>query len=119
MAELATLMLANLVEVFGERDGDRRRAAIARVHHPQVVFTDHDGEASGHAALDEAVARLHARLAPDFEFAPAGDVDLIGDLGYLAWQLGAPGQPPVVRGADIAFARDGRIGRLYVVLTGP
>jgi hypothetical protein len=34
MAEIAELMRANLLEVFGERDGERRRAAIARIHQP-------------------------------------------------------------------------------------
>lgn len=116
MAELADLMRANLLEVFGEHDGERRRAAIARVHHPEVEFSDHTEVVIGHAALDAAIERLHARIG-ELPFRPAGDVQLVGDLGYLPWEFGPEGQAPIATGADIAFARDGRIAKLYVVLT--
>jgi len=79
-------MPANPVEVFGERDGERRRAAIARIHQPDVVFHDPGGPVTGHEALH-------------------GKVQGILD-----------GAPPVVRGVDIALVRDGRIAQLYTLL---
>lgn len=115
---IADLLRANLLEVFGQRDPELRRAAIGRIHQPGVEFSDHDGVNVGHAALDAAVEQLHARLDPSFAFREAGELQLIGDLAYLPWELGPAGEPPVVRGADIAFVRDGLIAKLYVVLTG-
>jgi len=37
-------------------------------------------------------------------------------MGYLAWNLGPEGQPPVVRGVDTCFIRDGRIAKVYTLL---
>jgi len=37
-------------------------------------------------------------------------------MGYLAWNLGPEGQPPVVRGLDACFVRDGRIATVYTIL---
>jgi hypothetical protein len=54
--------------------------------------------------------------APDFVFSPAGDVRVVQDLGYLAWNLGPEGQPPVVRGVDVALVEGGLIARVYTLL---
>ena len=50
-------------------------------------------------------------------FSPAGAILVNHDLGYLAWNLGPDGHPPVVRGIDIALVENGRIARLYTLLT--
>ena len=115
MAEIAELMRANLLDVFGERDPERRRAAIARTYHPDVVFSVGDDKSIGHEALDAAVKDI-LDGAPDFAFSPDGDILVNDDLGYLAWKLGPEGAPPVVRGLDIALVRDGLIVRLYTFL---
>jgi hypothetical protein len=115
MASIAELMQGNLGEVFNERDADRRRAAIARIYAPDVEFSDPEGTVTGHEALD---AKAQALLdgAPDFVFTPGGPVHVVRDLGYLAWNFGPDGQPPVVQGADIALVRDGLIASLYTLL---
>ena len=115
MPTIAELMHANLVEVFGERDAQRRRAAIARTYTADVEFSDPEATVTGHAALDEKAQAVLDR-SPGFVFAPVGSVQVVKDLGYLAWQLGPEGQPPVVRGADVALVRDGLIGSLYTML---
>jgi SnoaL-like protein len=109
------LMRANLLEVFGERDPDRRRAAIARICAPDVEFADPEETVVGHAALD-AKAQGILDQAPGFVFAPDGPVRVVQDLGYLAWGFGPQGGPPVVRGADIALVRDGLITSLHTLL---
>lgn len=115
MATTEELMRATLLEVFDERDGERRRAAIARTYAPDVRFSDPDEVVVGHAALD-AKAQGILDGAPDFVFSPAGKVHVSDDLGYLAWNFGPEGQPPAVRGVDVAHVRDGLITSIYTLL---
>ncbi|WP_368496602.1 nuclear transport factor 2 family protein [Herbiconiux sp. A18JL235] len=115
-ASIEQLMHANLLEVFAEKDFDRRAEAIARTYTEGVVFTDPDEVVVGRDALN-AKAQALADQSPDFEFSPAGPVYVNHDLGYLAWNLGPAGQPPVVKGIDICFAENGLIAKIYTLLT--
>ncbi|MHA3704391.1 nuclear transport factor 2 family protein [Jatrophihabitans sp. YIM 134969] len=115
MTDVATLMHANLFEVFGERDAARRRAAVDRTYAEGVVFADPEAVVTGRDALDAKAAGLLAS-APDFVFTAAGEVMVNHDLGHLAWNLGPEGQPPVVRGLDIALVEDGLITKLWTFL---
>ncbi|MFE7507425.1 nuclear transport factor 2 family protein [Promicromonospora sp. NPDC057488] len=112
---LEKLMRANLLEVFGERDADRRAEAIRRTYTQDVVFADAEGQVEGHEAL-HAKAQGILDGAPGFVFRPDGDFYQVQDLGYLAWALGQEGAPPVVRGTDMGFVRDGRLAKVYTVL---
>ena len=116
MAAVAELMRANLLDVFNERDDDRRRAAIARTYTTDVTFLDPDEVVTGHEALDEKARRL-LDGSPDLVFTPGGPVLVNHDLGHLAWNLGPADGEPVVRGIDIALVADGLIARLYTILT--
>lgn len=113
---LDTLLHANLIEVFGERDPGKRRAAIARTYTPDVEFLDPEEVVVGHEALDAKAQRL-LDGAPGFVFTPAGPAYENHDLGYLAWHFGPEGAPPVVSGLDICFVVDGRIAKVYTILT--
>lgn len=115
MPEIEALMRANLLDVFGERDPERRRAAIARTYAADVKFSDPDEVIVGHDALD-AKAQALLDQAPAFVFSPAGPVYVNQDMGYLAWNLGPEGADPVVRGVDIALTENGLITSLYTVL---
>lgn len=115
MTAVAELMQANLFEVFNERDQSRRRAAIARIYAPDVKFIDPDEIVAGHDALDAKAGRLLDE-APAFVFSAAGPVLVNHDMGYLAWNFGPEGQPPVVRGFDIALVEAGLIGSVYTML---
>lgn len=115
-SRLSALLHANLIEVFGERDPEKRRAAIARTYTETVVFNDPDEVVVGREALD---AKVQAILdgAPGFVFAPAGPAIENHDMGYLAWQLGPEGGEPVVRGFDVCFLDGDLLGKVYTVLT--
>ena len=115
MVDIADLMRANLLEVFGERDPQRRRAAIERIYRPDVTFSDPDGVVRGRDALDAKAQRILDE-SPGFVFSAAGPVRIVQDLGYLAWGFGPQGADPVVRGADIALIRDGAIASVYTML---
>jgi hypothetical protein len=112
---IAGLMHANLHDVFGERDEDRRRATIAQVYTDDVVFTDPEGTVSGHASLDRKIHLLLER-SPGFVFAEDGPLYSGTDSACLAWRFGPEGQPPVVRGVDFASIRNGRISSVTTLL---
>lgn len=111
------LVRANVLEVFGERDSTRRLAAIERLHASQVVFTDPDGSVTGHQALNAKARGILASAPPDFVFRPAGSAYSAGDIAYIRWSFGPDGGPPVVTGTDVVVVSDGRISRLYTMLT--
>ena len=115
-ARIRELMLANLFAVFNVRDPERRLQAIARNYADDVIWSDPDGTMHGHEEMDKQAQRLLDRM-PDFVFSAAGPVYVSGDLGLLAFNLGLPEQPPAVSGIDVALVRDGRIARLYTLLT--
>ena len=115
-ARIRKLLLANLFAVFGERDRERRLQVIARNYTDDVIWTDPDGTTQGHEAMNEQAQKLLQRM-PDFVFSAAGPVHVSRDLGLLAFNLGVPEQPPAVSGIDVALVRDGRIARLYTLLT--
>lgn len=115
MATIEELMTANLLEVFNERDGDRRRAAIVRTYVADVRFSDPEDTAVGHDAVDAKAQRLLDE-SPEFVFIPDGSIHVSDNLGYLAWGFGPLGKPPIVRGADIALVSNGLITHLYTLL---
>ncbi len=115
-ARIRELMLANLFAVFSERDPGRRLEVIARNYTEDVIWTDSDGTTQGHEAMNEQAQKLLDRM-PDFAFSAAGPAHVSRDLGLLAFNLGLPEHPPAVSGIDVALVRDGRIARLYTLLT--
>jgi SnoaL-like domain len=115
-ARIRELMLENLFAVFNVRDPKVRWEAIVRNYTEDVIWSDPDGTTQGHEALNEQAQKLLARM-PDFVFSAAGPVHVSHDLGLLSFNLGVPEQPPAVSGVDVALVRDGRIARLYTLLT--
>jgi hypothetical protein len=115
-ARIRELMLANLFEVFDERDPNRRLDVIARNYTEDVIWSDPDGTIQGHEAMNEQAQKLLDRM-PDFVFSAAGPVHVSRDLGLLSFNLGVAKQSPAVSGVDVALVRDGRIAVLYTLLT--
>jgi ketosteroid isomerase-like protein len=115
-ARIRELMLDNFSAVFNQRDPERRLKAITANYTEDVIWTDPEGTAQGHQAMNELGQKLLDRL-PNFVFSAAGPVHVSGDLGLLAFNLGIPEQPPAFSGIDVALVRDGRIALLYTILT--
>jgi hypothetical protein len=116
-ATIEVLMQGNLLEVFNERDPERRRAAIERIYSPDVRWTDDESVSVGHDALDAKADALQAGLGP-LQFVTAGPVHGLTGFGHLAWHLVAEeGGTPQMSGFDVAIIRDGVIAELYTVLT--
>jgi len=116
---IAQLMHANLLDVFNDRDHERRRAAIARIYADDIRWTDDDGVTIGHSALDAKAIELQAKLG-NLQLVAAGPTYQTLGLGYQAFQLVEPGgNTPVSSGFDVAIVRDRVIAELYTVLTDP
>jgi hypothetical protein len=115
-ARIRELLLENLFAVFNVRDPGRRLEAIERNYTEDVTWTDPEGTMRGHTAMNEQAQKLLDSI-PDFVFSAGGPVHVSGDLGLLAFNLGAPEQPPAVSGIDVALVRDGRIAVLHTLLT--
>jgi hypothetical protein len=110
------LMTSNLLEVFNERDPQRRRDAIARTYAADVRWSDDEGVTVGHAALDAKAQSLQSGLGP-LQFVAAGPVRQTTGLGCLAWHLVDGDDTPRMSGFDVAIIRDDVIAELYTVLT--
>ncbi|AZG47651.1 nuclear transport factor 2 family protein [Gordonia insulae] len=116
--DITRLMEANLLEVFGERDHDRRRDAIARTYTPDVVFTDAEGTVTGHEQISAKVDALLDGPLNGLDFVKAGPIHQVPGMGHLAWSVVAPGSDTVIAsGFDVALIEDGKIARLFTVLT--
>ena len=114
-ARIRELMLVNLFAVFNQRDAERRLKAIAGNYTDGVIWTDPEGTTHGHEALNDRAQKLLDGL-PGSVFTAAGPIHVSRDLGHLAFNLGAPEQPPAVSGYDVALVRDGRIAVLYTLM---
>ena len=83
---IETLMRANLLEVFNERDDAKRRAAIERTYAPDVRWTDAEGVSTGRDALEAKCVALQQQLG-NLQFVAAEPVHQLPNFGYLAWHL--------------------------------
>jgi hypothetical protein len=117
VARIRELLLLNLFVVFSERDPDRRLKAIVANYTEDVVWSDSEATTHGHEELN-ARAQVVLDSTPNFVFNAAGPVQVLRDLGQLAFNYGLPEQPPAVTGYDVALVRDGRIAVLYTLIDG-
>lgn len=110
------LMLANLHRVFGERDGDARKVAIAELYAPDALLYEPDNIATGHVEIESAVETLLQHLPPEFVFTTDGPAIGHHAVGRLRWRLGPPEGPAAVTGTDVVRIEAGQIAALYVFL---
>lgn len=116
MTTTQDLMEKSLLEVFGQRDAEKRLATMRAIYTADITFSDSDGVVRGIEAVSAKVTSLLAH-APRFTFAKASSVHVVQDLGMLAWQFGPSGAEPVVRGTDVALIVGNRISALYTYLS--
>jgi len=109
-------MLANLAQVFGEHDADKRIKAINELYAQDAVLNEPDASAKGHAAINEAVTRLLASLPPGFVFRALCPAIGHHNIGCLKWRSGPPDGPAAVTGMDIAHFEGNLIRSLFVFL---
>lgn len=77
-----SLIRANIHDIFGERDGEKRRAKIASLWAEDGVFIVPEGRFNGHSDID---------------------VQSQSGVGMVPWAFGPPGAEPVLTGAVYVF----------------
>jgi len=107
MPDAAELLHMNL-QVFSERDPDKRRAAIERTYVEDVRFIDPDGESVGREALNDRAQKILDDAPADFVLDEDGLAYGSPDTAVQPWRFGPPGSP-VVRGVDVLTVRDGSV----------
>ena len=115
MPDAADLLHSNLLEIFAERDPQRRWAAIGRTYTEDVTFTDPDGEFVGWQAVNDRAQELLDGASPSDVFEEDGPAYVGADAAALAWRFGPPGAP-VARGVDILTIRDGRVSAVRTLI---
>jgi hypothetical protein len=103
------------LEVFGERDSERRKSVINELYTENCTFFEADDQIVGRDALNAKVEQI-LKEAPGFVFRLAGRAEVNHDLGRARWQFGPNGAAPVVTGMDVAIFKQGRICSLYAFL---
>jgi hypothetical protein len=106
---IATLLIRNLRDVFGENDPIRRRASIDEIYNEDCVFFDPSkGVYRGRDRIDRIAGAIKA-THPDFRYQPISEPAESGDGGLVRWVSGRPGEAPAYAGTDFIIARDGQI----------
>src|SRR5579863_9178554 len=112
-SNIATLLLRNLLDVFGENDPKRRRATIDQIFAEDCVFYDpNTGAHRGRDEIDRIAGVIRATHL-DFRYQPEAPEER-GDGGRVKWVSGCPGEAPAYAGTDFIIARDGRIAAVYL-----
>jgi SnoaL-like domain len=114
MSSISTLLTRNLLDIFGENDPARRRAAIDEIFTEDGVF--YDPASGAHRGRDEIdrVAGAIRKTHPDFRYQPIAEPEELGNGGRLKWVSGSPGEAPAYAGTDFIIVRDGQIAALYL-----
>jgi SnoaL-like domain len=112
---LGQLMARNVLEVFAERDSERRRSVINELYTENCAFFEAGDQVIGRDALNAKIEQIREE-SPGFVFRSVGPAEVNHDLGRLRWHFGPVGAAPVVTGMDVAVFEEGRIRALYAFL---
>src|SRR5882724_2160253 len=86
MSSISTLLTRNLLDVFGDGDASRRRAAIDEIFTEDAVFYDPtSGAHRGRDEIDRVAAAIRA-THPDFRYQPTAEPEELGNGGRLKWE---------------------------------
>ena len=111
---ISTLLTRNLLDVFGENDPARRRAAIDEVFTEDCVFYDPSkGVYRGRDEIDHVAGAIRA-THPDFRYQPIAVPEELGNGGRIQWVAGRTGEAPAYAGTDFVIVRDGQIVAVYL-----
>ncbi len=104
-----THLVDRYIAMWNAGDADDRRDLIAGAWAESGHYVDPLMEGQGHDGIDAMVAAVQERF-PGHRFRRTSDVDAHNTVVRFAWELGADGQPPLVKGVDFGvLATDGRL----------
>ncbi|GAA4962787.1 nuclear transport factor 2 family protein [Actinoplanes utahensis] len=106
-------VIERYLAVWNETDPVARRAAIDELFAENVRYVDPLAAVEGRAALDALIGAAQQQFA-GLVFSSGGPVDAHHDQARFTWNLGRPGEEPLVVGFDVAERDAG--GRIVQVL---
>jgi hypothetical protein len=109
------LLKQHLYTVFGERDTDKRRAAIAVIWNRDGVFISRFGAFAGVNLIDKAIQSIQEQF-PQFVCSELSAPECFHGIGRLAWGYGLPNEPPQITGLNVAVVSNNRLRALYTFL---
>lgn len=93
---------------WNETDAERRAELVREAWLPDGVYLDPMLEATGHRAISEMAAGIHATY-PGHTFRRTTQIDGHHEVVRFGWELVAPDGSALVAGTDVAeLADDGR-----------
>ena len=99
---------ARYIELWNERQPDRRREMLRRDWTTQAVYVDPLMRGEGHDSVDALIAGVQQRF-PDFRFRLVGEPNGHGEHLRFSWALGPDGVDGPIKGTDFAQLENGRI----------
>ncbi len=107
-------LVQRYIQTWNERDGDRRRTAIAATLTEDSLYTDPDWEAViGHDAIDALIVQAQEKFG-GLAFSVGNVINAHHDLVLFTWHLGQPGaSTPAATGYNVAVLDKGLIHRVY------
>ena len=112
------LLQDSLLLIWNNRNSAERLALMDKTYATDISFFESDDSEPfiGFLAIDSLIQKLQQDWPSDFEFTLTESPKSNHNVQHISWQLGIPGQQPVVTGADVAFIENGKIKLLYLFL---
>jgi hypothetical protein len=110
------LLVANLFQVFGERDETLRTKAVASTYHEGVLWHEPDRIINGLEELDRRAGEILAET-PGFKFSTDGEAIISQNMGIQSWNFGPEADPALVKGTDVIVVEGGKIKVLWTAVT--
>ncbi len=107
----AKTVAARYIELWNERDPQRRRDLLAAHWTDNASYVDPLMQGDGHDGIDALVGGVQQRF-PDFRFTLIGEPNGYGDHVRFSWGLGPDGADSPIKGTDFAVLNGGRIQRV-------
>jgi hypothetical protein len=115
---LITRLKMSLLDIWNERDNNRRIQAIESIYVDNSRFFEQEEVINGHNGLNEFINKLHAQFPADFKFTVLA-AHVNHNAGRLSWEFGQEGQPAAVTGMDLVIFEGDYIKDLYVFIDAP
>lgn len=104
----ATTIANRYIELWNERDPQRRQALLAANWTADARYVDPLMAGEGRSGVDALVAGVQQRF-PDFRFRLISEPNGHGDYIRFSWGLGPDGADSPIKGTDFAVMDGGRI----------
>lgn len=118
LADAAVLAKKNLLQIFGERDPQKRLEAMHSTYAPDITFYEPDNIVTGFGAIKDLVETLLSK-SPDWVFEPAERIWVNHDMVTLEWGFGPDGKEAVVKGNDVMIVNgEGKVRVMCTMISG-